>query len=54
MTLNELINKLTAISKSLSDGIELYIDNTKKVSDVEVSTGNNGNRYINITTKNKK
>ena len=52
MTLNETIDKLILVSRSLSSGdIELYIDNTKKVQGVELSRGNNGNLYCNIITR---
>lgn len=50
-TLNQLIDKLVSISRSRSGDIELYIDNTKKVHDVEIGVGNNGNYYCNIITE---
>lgn len=51
-TLNQLIEKLVSTSRRLSSGdIELYINNTKKVQDVELGTGNNGNIYCNIITE---
>lgn len=51
ITLNQLIDKLVLISSNHSGDIELYIDNTKKVCNVELGIGNNGNSYCNIITE---
>lgn len=53
MTLNTLIEKLTALSRRVSGDVELYIDNTKKVQGVELGTGNRQNIYCNIKTEKK-